>query len=161
MQEVQRRHYPRFQSGPVTLPTGRKKKKTKSLPSLVPNRVSSLQMEEPGDKANRYLCVILIVTNDNLQETEMQDDHPRLQPESNPSKESGCIQPGHQREDEPCERGPFLPQGMAKTRLPWTSPQKRMQDGQTTRSTEKWLDNRATETCNKNEKEARLQILMI
>ena len=89
-------------------------------------------MEEPGDKANRYLCVILIVTNDNLQETEMQDDHPPAATWKYPSKESGCIQPGHQQEDEPCERGLFLPQGMAKTRLPRTRPRKQAQEGQTT-----------------------------
>ena len=47
-------------------------------------------MEEPGDKANRYLWVILIVTNDNLQETKMQDDHhhPGYNLKENPSKES-------------------------------------------------------------------------
>ena len=114
-------------------------------------------MEEPGDKENRYLWVILIVTNDNLQEIEMQDDHPPAATWKYPSKESGWIQPGHQRKDEPCERGPFLPQGMAKTRLPRTSPRKRVQVGQATRSTEKWLDNGATETCHKKKKEARLQ----
>ena len=76
LQEFQRRYYPRLQSGPVTLPTGRKKKKTQSFPSLVPNRVSSLQLEEPRDIANRYLIVIFIVTNDILQELQMQDDHP-------------------------------------------------------------------------------------
>ena len=47
-------------------------------------------MEEPGDKENRYLWVILIVTNDNLQETKMQDDHhhPGYNLKENPSKES-------------------------------------------------------------------------
>ena len=49
---------------------------TQSFPSLVPNRVSSLQLEEPRDIANRYLIVIFIVTNDILQELQMQDDHP-------------------------------------------------------------------------------------
>ena len=130
---------------------------TQSFPSLVPNRVSSLQLEEPRDIANRYLIVIFIVTNDTLQELQMQDDHPSAATWKYPSKESGWYQPGHQREDEPCVRGPYLPQGMAKTRLPRTRPRKQVQDGQTTRSTEKWLENGATETCHKKKKEARLQ----
>ena len=120
---------------------------TQFFPSLKPNRVSSLQLEEPRDIANRYLIVIFIVTNDTLQELQMQDDHPSAATWKDPSKESGWFQSGHQREDEPCERGLFLPQGMAKTRLPRTRPRKQAQDGQTTRSTEKWLDNGATETA--------------
>ena len=105
---------------------------TQSFPSLVPNRVSSLQLEEPRDIANRYLIVIFIVTNDTLQEIQMQDDHPSAATWKDPSKESGWFQSGHQREDEPCERGLFLPQGMAKTRLPRTRPRKQAQEGQTT-----------------------------
>ena len=122
---------------------------TQSFPSLVPNRVSSLQLEEPRDIANRYLIVIFIVTNDTLQELQMQDDHPSAATWKDPSKESGWFQSGHQREDEPCERGLFFTSGHdedAATKNKTTEASARRPNN---RCTGKWLDNGAAWTCYK------------
>ena len=119
-------------------------------------------MEEPGDKENRYLWVILIVTNDNLQETKMQDDHHH--PGYNLKEESfqgvWCIQLGHQREDDPYERGPLYlrvwrRRGFHK-QVHRNECRKAKQLG-----VQEETGHRATETSNKKEKEDRLQILLL